>query len=178
MSEDRERHAGDEGRARRRVARWAAPVAVLGAVGLGATGLAAASSGASEPSPGPSASPSHGTEHGNGWRGGRGGWGGHWGGPGAGRFQGALHGECVMAKDGGGTETRVFQRGTVTGVNGSSFTVRSSDGFTQRYGASKDLAVNGEKKGPGAVPQGQEVMVIALKGGGDPAAQRVISWSH
>ncbi|MFC6937775.1 hypothetical protein ACFQHO_50910 [Actinomadura yumaensis] len=163
------------------MARWAAPAAVLGAVGLGATGLAAASSGASEPSPGPSASSSHGTEHGNGWRGGwggQGGWGGHWGGPGAGRFQGALHGECVMAKDGGGTETRVFQRGTVTGVNGSSFTVRSSDGFTQRYGAAKDLTVNGEKKGPGAVPQGKEVMVIALKGGGDPAAQRVFSWSH
>jgi len=165
----------------RRVLLWAiAPATVVGAVALGATGWAAASSNSATPatvaaSPSPSSSDG---PHG-GW-GGWGGWRGHgpgWGGPGA-RFGGALHGECVSQKDGGGTQTTAFQRGTVTEVTSDSVTVRSSDGFTQRYNANGDLVVNGDKKGPSAISKNKEIVIIALKEGSTLTAQRAFETDH
>ncbi|WP_433324181.1 hypothetical protein [Spirillospora sp. CA-294931] len=175
---------GSEKEDRRRVVlRWTlAPLTVAGAVALGATGWAATSGSSATTTAAATASPSDkSTEHGKhegdwkkgSWRGGWG-WGGGWG---KGGFGGALHGECVSEKEGGGTQTHLFQRGTVTEVTGSGFTVRSKDGFTRRYSATGDLVVNGDKKGPAGVSKDKEVFVMALKGGGDPAARRVVETS-
>jgi hypothetical protein len=88
-------------------------------------------------------------------------------------FNDFLHGDVVFAKDGGGTQTMIFQKGTATAIGGGYVTVRSSDGFTQRYAVGSDLTVNGDKKGVSAVPKNKEIAIIALKGSGDPAAQNV-----
>jgi hypothetical protein len=154
-------------------------LAIAGLVAAGATAWAATSSGSSSPASAATAAPSPGhSDHWGGWAGHWGGWSGHWGGwSGAADFQRALHGECVSAKQGGGTQTTVFQRGTVTAETANSVTVRSSDGFTQRYAVGADLLVGGEKKGIGAIPKNKEIVVIALKGQGDPAAQRVFDVS-
>jgi hypothetical protein len=157
-----------------RIARRAvAPVAIAGLLALGATGWAAAASGSPSASKtSTTASPAPDNEHWKGaWGGGRG---GHWGGwSGAGGFQNALHGDCVSAKPGGGTQTTVFQRGTVTDLSGTSVTVRSSDGYTQRYAMGADTPVDQDKKGTASLSKNKEVMIIALKGSGDPATQRV-----
>ena len=57
----------------------------------------------------------------------------------------ALHGEFVVSDDTGGYLTVMTQHGTATEVSPTSVTVRSADGFTQRYvvppGAQPDRAV-------------------------------------
>ncbi|MBO2451191.1 hypothetical protein J4573_29145 [Actinomadura barringtoniae] len=93
-------------------------------------------------------------------------------------FGSFLHGECVTAKEGGGTQTNVFQRGTVTEVTSNSVTVRSSDGFTQHYTANSDLLVNGDKKGPSAISKNKEIVIIALKEGSTFTAQRTFETDH
>jgi hypothetical protein len=161
----------------RRALLWAlAPATIVGAVALGATGWAAASSSPSAPAAATaSPSPSDGTHHGDwgGWRGHRPGWG--WAGAG---FGGALHGECVSAKEGGGTQTTVFQRGTVTDVTANSVTVRSSDGFSQRYAANGDLLVNGDKKGTSGLTKNKEIFIMGLKEGSTVTAQRAFEIGH
>lgn len=52
-----------------------------------------------------------------------------------GELFGAVHGQVVLAKPGGGYQTADVQCGTVTTVSTSSNTVRSSDGFTASYGS-------------------------------------------
>jgi hypothetical protein len=105
--------SGEQATRRHRIARRAlVPVTIVGLVALGATGwAAAASNGPTTPTPSVSVPPSpwtgHWTGHGNGWDGHWSGWSG-WDGGGA---QEALHGDCVSAKPGGGTQTTVFQRG-------------------------------------------------------------------
>jgi hypothetical protein len=93
-------------------------------------------------------------------------------------FGSFLHGEFVTAKDGGGTQTTIFQRGTATEVTSNSVTVRSADGFTQRYTASSDLSVNGNKKGTSAISKNKEIVIIALKEGSALTAQRAFETDH
>jgi hypothetical protein len=45
----------------------------------------------------------------------------------------ALHGEYVVSNGNGGYETEEMQRGSVTAVNGNTFTVKSDDGYTHDW---------------------------------------------
>jgi hypothetical protein len=90
------------------------------------------------------------------WAGGAG-----WGGPAG--VRNALHGEVVVSKDGGGTETITFQRGEVTDVSDKAVTVKSGDGVTTTYGVNGDTTVNGGRDKIASVAKAEQVVVMAQK---------------
>jgi len=154
-----------------RPTRWA--VGSLAAVGLtaglavGGAALAHAGAGVPAPSvaavsatPSPTATPRDEREHGP----------GHW----FGHMAGALHGQLVVPKSGGGYETVDVQRGEVTSVSDDALTVRSKDGFTKTYVVNADTLVNGGRDGIGSVAKSDEVAVAASGGGAKPTAVRVV----
>jgi hypothetical protein len=150
-------------------------VAVLAAA---ATGVAMASTGTPTPAPSGSAStPGAGPQRQQGPGPGMGGHdrgqGGMRGGPGGfGGAMGALHGEFTVPKQGGGYQTLVVQRGSVTAVSATSIAVKSADGFTATYAVPADTLVNAARDGLGSVKKGDEVSVLAQqKSGNDTALQ-------
>jgi hypothetical protein len=148
---------------------------LVAAAGLVAFGLSAAQ--AKTPSPSPSSS----AALGYGW------WGGPWGGPWGGRggfiggpfdVRNALHGEVVVAKDGGGTETLVIQKGDVAAVSASSVEVKSADGFTKKYVVNTDTKIGGGRSSIDSVATGDTVVVCAVAGSGGPTARSLIVLAH
>lgn len=151
-------------------------VAVVGAASIGAIGIASASDDRNEP-------PTATADDHHGWRG------GPWGGPG-GRHGGwgpgnlddvlgadvadMLHGEVVLAKEGGGTQTVLVQKGTVTKVSGTSVTVKSSDGYTKDYTVNGDTKVKADKDEISAVAKDEQVVVIAPRSGAGQTATVVV----
>jgi hypothetical protein len=103
-------------------------------------------------------------------------WGGPWNGPWAGGWgtRNPLHGEVVVAKDGGGTETILFQRGEVTDVRDTAVTVRSDDGVTTTFTVNADTKVNGGRDKIGSVAKTEQVIVTAPKSGDHPTATTLI----
>ncbi|MBI4939417.1 MAG: hypothetical protein HY830_01570 [Actinobacteria bacterium] len=95
---------------------------------------------------------------------------------GAGRM---LHGEVVVETAGGGTQTLLVQRGTVTAKTADGVTVRSSDGFTTTWKVTAATQVRVGRPGPGRadgalsdVAQGAAVLVAGPRPtSGDPTAQ-------
>ncbi len=160
---------------RRFLWRAGAAIAVVGAVSIGAIGIASASgndtnAGAQPTSSAPKAEDDD-NHWGGPWRGGpwMGGFGGGFGGDfgevlGA-DVDGILHGEVVLSKEGGGTQTVQVQRGAVTEVSATGVTVKSSDGFTTAYVVNKDTKVRADKDEIGSVAKNEEVLVIAPKSG-------------
>jgi hypothetical protein len=158
-----------------------ATVAVLAAA---ATGVALASD---TPTPSPSGSttsPGQGNQKQEGTPGkglqrrgqGRGGFGMR-GGPGVGGGlagpMGTLHGEFVVPKSGGGYQTLVVQRGTVSAVSSSTLSVKSADGFSATYAVGADALVNAARDGLGSVKKGDEVSVLAQQKSGNDAALQI-----
>jgi hypothetical protein len=155
-------------------------VAVV-ALGAGATVAAIATAGspslasssgqlAATPSPSPSASrPEHGP---NGPRDRFPGIGAFGGGFGLGAF-GALHGEFVGPRTGGGYQTDDMQRGSVTAVSPSSITVKSADGFTKTYQVTSSTLVDAQRDGIGSVKDGHQVVVLAKVSGGTATATSI-----
>ena len=143
-------------------------IAVVGAASAGAIGIASASDGpvraAAQETTSPTTSP---TTDGHPWHGG---WGGPWGG---GPWRGGpfgldgvdvtdfVHAEVVLAKEGGGTQTVLVQKGSVTEVSGSGVTVRSSDGFTTSYTVNGDTKVHADSDRIDSVAKDEEVVVIS-----------------
>jgi hypothetical protein len=86
-----------------------------------------------------------------------------------------LHGDVVVqGKDGNKTVT--VQRGTVVSIDGTSVTVKSSDGFTQTWTFAEKLRVVQLKKGKvevGTVKAGAEIGVAGHRAG-DKATARLI----
>jgi hypothetical protein len=80
-------------------------------------------------------------------------------------FGDMLHGQVVVAKQGGGYETMDVQRGSVTAVSSSSITVKSSDGFSATYAVTSSTNVIAESAGIGSVKVGDKVMVSAVVSG-------------
>jgi hypothetical protein len=154
---------------RRYWVRAGAAIAVVAAVSIGAIGIAAASSddtkAAAQPSPDPDG-------HNWGGRWGGGPWGGG-GGPFMGGLDGAfgadvdgiLHGEVVLSKEGGGTQTVLVQKGAVTAVSATEVTVKSTDGFTTAYAVNGDTKVKADEDKIGSVAKDEEVLVVAPKSG-------------
>ncbi|GAA1597684.1 hypothetical protein [Kribbella karoonensis] len=122
------------------------------------------------PSASPSASPSQPNQNPNQKPG---------GGPGRGGFRGefglggALHGEFVVQKDGGGYETVAVQRGQVTAVSNDSLTVKSADGYSRTYTLTSNTMVNAARNGIGDVKTGNTVNVQAVVTNGNATAVRV-----
>ena len=157
-----------------RLAGTAAAVVVTTVAG----GVAWATTGA-DPTPSPSASPSAsptappgkpstpgdkpGKGNGNGF--------GH----GNGRFGlgGALHGEFVVPKEGGGYQTVATQRGQVTAVSKDSITVKSEDGFSRTYAITEDTLVNAARDGIDDVKNGNTVNVFAVVANGKATAASI-----
>ena len=153
---------------RRYLLRAGAAIAVVGAVSIGAIGIAAASSGetnaAAQPrsAPGPDDDDNRGGHWGGPWRGG---FGGGLGNVLGGDVDGILHGEVVLSKEGGGTQTVLVQKGAVTAVSATEVTVRSTDGFTTAYTVNGDTKVKADTDEIGSVAKDEEVLVVAPKSG-------------
>jgi hypothetical protein len=150
-------------------------VAVVGVASLGAIGIATATS--STPTADPPPAEQHDGSWGP-WGGGhRGGGGGPWGGL-AGAF-GDLdiadisHATVVLAKDGGGSQTVLVQKGAVTSVDGGSIALKSADGYARTYTVTKDTKVAGDEK-ISSVAKDEQVVVLAKEGGDAPAATVVV----
>ncbi|TWD84098.1 hypothetical protein FB561_5273 [Kribbella amoyensis] len=90
-----------------------------------------------------------------------------------GMFGGALHGEFVVEKDGGGYQTVATQRGEVTAVSKDSITVKSADGYTKQYTLTEDTLVNSARDGIDDVKTGNQVTVLATAADGKATATSV-----
>ncbi|MEU8226755.1 hypothetical protein [Kribbella sp. NPDC048915] len=88
-------------------------------------------------------------------------------------FGGALHGEFVVPKDGGGYQTVATQRGEVTAVSKESLTVKSEDGYSRTYTMTEDTLVNAARDGIDDVKTGNTVTVVAVVADGKATASRV-----
>ena len=157
-------------------------VAIVGAVSVGVIGIAAASG--DEPQVRPAAQEQ---EDGNDDKDGDH-WGGPWGGDWGGGFGGLdsilgegvqvtdiLHGEVVLAKEGGGTHTVLVQKGVVTEASGESVTVRSADEFTTTFAVTADTKVKGDTEDMTSVAAEEEVLVIAPKAGDQQTATVLVN---
>ncbi len=88
-------------------------------------------------------------------------------------FGGALHGEYVVSKEGGGYQTVASQRGEVTAVSKDSLTVKSEDGYSRTYKLTEDTLVNAARDGIDDVKNGNTVNVSATVEGGNATAVSV-----
>ena len=77
-------------------------------------------------------------------------------------FGGGIHGQFTVPAPGGGYETILTQRGTVTGVSASSITVKSEDGFSHTYSVNNDTLVAAGNNGIADVAKGDTVRVLAV----------------
>jgi hypothetical protein len=146
---------------------------------LGGAGIAfAATSGSSTPSTTtPSKPTSPGPGHPNrGFRGFGPGPGGPlaFGGFGGGRV---LHGEYTTTKAGGGYLTVDVQVGQATVVSTDWITVKSADGFTQKYAVIPTTVVDAERDGISSVAPGDQVRVVATVANGTATATNIVDTS-
>jgi hypothetical protein len=90
---------------------------------------------------------------------------------------GAIHGQFVTPKPGGGYQTIDTQRGTVTAVSSSSITVKSSDGYTRTYRVTSSTNVHARRAGIGSVKTGQTVSVLATVSGSSATATQIVDFT-
>jgi hypothetical protein len=83
---------------------------------------------------------------------------------------GALHGQFVVGKSGGGYETIDVQNGNVTAVSSTSITLKSADGFTQTYTVTGSTIVDAQRDGIGSVKVGNQAAVQATVSGSTATA--------
>ena len=87
-----------------------------------------------------------------------------------GNLFGALHGEFVVGKSGGGYETVDVQNGQVTAVSTTSITLKSADGFTKSYAVTSSTFVDAQRDGIGSVKVGNLASVQATVSGSTATA--------
>jgi hypothetical protein len=89
--------------------------------------------------------------------------------------QRALHGEATVQTD-EGVKVIVVQRGTVTAIDSTSITVKSTDGFTLTWTFGNPMRVleNRQQIQPSAVSVGATVGVAGAKNGDTPVARLVV----
>ncbi|HEY7361501.1 MAG TPA: hypothetical protein VH642_11865 [Streptosporangiaceae bacterium] len=142
-----------------------AGVAMAATSGSPASGAAAASpAGGTVATPSPSARPAF----------------PHQGRPGGFAFGGpfgAVHGQFVVPRPGGGYQTVDTQRGPVTAVSATSITVKSADGFTKTYQVVGSTNVDAKRDGIGSVKTGHQVAVTATVSGGTATAVSVLDFN-
>jgi hypothetical protein len=146
-------------------------IALVGGAGValaashGSSTPLSATAAAATPSPSASAGPAEG--HGYGW-------GGRFFGGGA---FGAVHGQLVLPKAGGGYQTVDIQRGQVTAVSAASITVKSDDGFTRTYAVTSATIVDAQRDGIGSVKTGDQVSLQATVSGSSATAASIADLS-
>jgi hypothetical protein len=144
-----------------------AGVAMAATTGSPVSGTAAASpAGGTAATPSPSARPAF--PH----QGRPGGFGLGFGGP-----FGAVHGQFVVPRSGGGYQTIDTQRGSVIAVSATSITVKSADGFSKTYQVVSSTNVDAKRNGIAAVKTGHQVMVTATDGGGTATAVGILDFN-
>ncbi|HEY7592601.1 MAG TPA: hypothetical protein VH969_05550 [Actinophytocola sp.] len=167
-------------RGRRLAWRIGVGVAVVGVASLGAIGIATATSSTPASTSTAATSTAPDDDHGGPWGGPWGHWGGH-GGPWSGfgdafgdmDIKDISHATVVLAKEGGGSQTVLVQKGAVTSVSSGSIALKSADGYAKTYTVNKDTKVNGDGK-IASVAKDEQVIVIAKEGGDTPAATVVV----
>jgi hypothetical protein len=90
---------------------------------------------------------------------------------------GAIHGQFVAPKPGGGYQTIDTQRGTVTAVSSSSLTVKSSDGYIKTYNVTSSTHVVARRAGISTVKTGQTVSVLATISGSSATATQIVDFT-
>ena len=87
-----------------------------------------------------------------------------------------LHGEAVVKTKDGGTRTVAVQRGTITAIDATSITVKSADGFTQKWSLGTPLRVIEHRTTiqPSQLAVGREVGVAGEKSGDTGTAHLVV----
>ncbi len=135
------------------------------ASGSGTAGGAPAAASSAAPSAPPSAS-GPGFRHFRGFPGGPG--------LGFGGLLGAVHGQFVVPKAGGGYQTVDVQSGQVTAVSSTSITLKSADGYTRSYAITGSTIVAAQRAGIGSVKAGNQVSVIATVSGSTASAVSII----
>ena len=90
---------------------------------------------------------------------------------------GAVHGQFVVPKAGGGYQTIDTQRGSVTAVSATSITVKSADGFSKTYQVMSSTNVDARRNGIAAVKTGHQVMVTATDGGSTATAVSILDFN-
>jgi len=78
---------------------------------------------------------------------------------------GALHGQFVVPKPGGGYQTVDVQTGQVTAVSSTSISLKSSDGFTKSYVVTGSTIVDAQRDGIGSIKVGNQASVQATVSG-------------
>ena len=87
---------------------------------------------------------------------------------------GAVHGQFVVPKSGGGYQTIDTQRGSVTAVSATSMTVKSADGFSKTYQVVSSTNVDARRDGIATVKTGHQVMVTATVSGSTDTAVSIL----
>ena len=95
------------------------------------------------------------------------------GGFGFGGLFGALHGQLVVAKPGGGYQTVDVQTGQVTAVSTTSITLKSADGFTKSYVVTSSTLVDAQRDGIGSVKVGNQATMLATVSGSAATATSI-----
>ena len=90
---------------------------------------------------------------------------------------GAIHGQFVVPKQGGGYQTIDTQRGTVTAVSSTSISVKSGDGYTNTYQVTSSTMVDAQRGGIASVKTGQTVSVLATVSGSSATATQIADFS-
>jgi len=90
---------------------------------------------------------------------------------------GAIHGQYVAPKSGGGYQTIACQNGKVTAVSSTSITLRSADGYTHTYVVNSSTTVNAQRGGISSIKTGNEVLVRATVSGSTTTAAQIIDLS-
>jgi hypothetical protein len=95
------------------------------------------------------------------------------GGFGFGGLFGALHGQLVVTKPGGGYQTVDVQTGQVTAVSTTSITLKSADGFTRSYVITSSTLVDAQRDGIGSVKVGNQATTVATVSGSTATATSI-----
>ena len=90
---------------------------------------------------------------------------------------GAVHGQFVVPKSGGGYQTIDTQRGSVTAVSATSITIKSADGFTKTYQVVSSTNVDAQRDGIGTVKIGHQVAVTATVSGSTATAVSILDFT-
>lgn len=86
---------------------------------------------------------------------------------------GALHGQLVVPRSGGGYQTVDVQDGQVTAVSATSITLKSADGFTKSYAVASSTIVDAQRDGIGSVKVGNQAAVLAAVSGSTVTATSI-----
>jgi hypothetical protein len=87
---------------------------------------------------------------------------------------GAVHGQLVVPRSGGGYQTEDVQRGSVTAISSTSLTVKSADGFTKTYRVTGSTAVIPPGGTISSVKTGQQVSVTATVSGATATVTQIV----